>query len=269
MTAGALRRIALLLEYDGSRYAGSQLQQNAVTVQFVLEDGIKRATDEFSRAAFAGRTDAGVHARGQVASFLTHSRHSPAVMRDAINARLPEDVAVIAASEVETGFDVRRHARSRHYRYLLSNRYVRPALDRSRAWHVKARLDEAAMADAAAGLLGRHDFRAFAAPLEKDGASGVRDLSCFSVQRHGDLVILDVTANAFLPHQVRRMAGALVEVGKGRRTPAEYAALLTNAPASVGPAAPAHGLCLMQVDYERSIFAIADNASVDSSKQVC
>lgn len=259
------RRIALLLEYDGGRYAGSQLQKNALTVQAVLEQAIERATSAHSRTAFAGRTDAGTHARGQVASFLTDSRLDSLTLLRAINAWLPQDVAVRAAADVDKAFDVRRDAVKRHYRYLIRNTAVRPALERERAWHVATGLDVEAMADAASRLLGVHDFAAFAGPMEKAQASTIRHMFSLDVRREGDDIVIDATANAFLPHQVRRIAGALVEVGQGRLTAAEFAGLLDLPPASAGPVAPAHGLYLMRVDYETPMFG----EGLASSPPVC
>jgi tRNA pseudouridine38-40 synthase len=258
------RRILLLLEYDGSRYAGSQYQENAPTVQARLEDAIAGVTGEPRRAgaAFAGRTDAGVHALGQVASFLTTSRLAAEVLGRALNARLPEDIVVRALAEAEEGFDVRRRARKRHYRYVIDNRPERPAIGREYAWHVARPLDADAMDEAARRLTGRRDFAAFASPLERPGASAVRDLELFSARRAGEKVIVDAVANAFLPHQVRRMVGALTPVGAGERSPAEYAALLDGPPASAGPAAPARGLYLVAVEYDRPLFgasAVAPN----------
>jgi tRNA pseudouridine38-40 synthase len=248
------RRIALLLEYDGANFAGSQYQTNARTVQLVLEEAIERATVERSRVAFSGRTDSGVHARGQVASFLTTTRLETGVLRAALNAWLPEDVAVRAVVEAAVDFDVRRDARRRHYRYLIESRPTRSALDRGRAWQVAQYLDVEAMAKAAGGVIGRHDFAAFASRLEQAGASTVREVYGFEVSRQGPELRCDVIANAFLPHQVRRMVGALVEVGKGKLTPDEYVALLGAEAASPGPAAPPHGLYLMWVEYERELF---------------
>lgn len=255
------RRVALLLEYDGTRFAGSQLQSNAVTVQGVLEDAIVKATEEPSRAAFAGRTDAGVHARGQVAAFSTTSRLDCETLRRALNAWLPEDVVVRDVAEVARDFDPRRDARRRRYRYVIDNGPVRPALGRDRAWHVAGALDVEAMAAAAQRLPGQRDFAAFASRLEDDGASTVRELYGFEVSREGDSVSLDVEANAFLPHQVRRMAGALVEVGRGKLSADGYAALLEGPAASAGPAAPPHGLYLMRVVYETGVFEAGGSGS--------
>jgi len=248
------RRIALLLEYDGTLFAGSQLQTNARTVQGVLEAAVEKATEVSSRVAFAGRTDAGVHAEGQVAAFVTESAHDIETMRRALNAWLPEDVAVLAVTDVDAAFDPRRSAVRRRYRYVIDNRQVRPALVRQRAWHVAPALDEGAMAKAAASVLGSRDFAAFASRLEDEGASTVRRLERFEVARDGSIVTYVLEANAFLPHQVRRMVGALVEVGKGKLDAAGYEGLLRGAAASAGPAAPPHGLYLERVFYERDPF---------------
>ena len=254
MMPSGLRRIALLLEYDGSRYAGSQLQTNSVTIQSVLEKAIHETIGASARVEFAGRTDAGVHAFGQVVSFLTVSRHSADVFERALNARLPDDVAVRSAAEVDTTFDVRRQARRRHYRYLIDNSRVRPALNRERAWHIQAPLDVESMACAARALIGRHDFAAFASRLEDPEASTVRELFAFEASRSGDEVRLDVAANAFLPHQVRRMTGALVDVGKGKLRAEDYQRLLDEPAGSAGPAAPPHGLYLVSVEYDVDPF---------------
>jgi tRNA pseudouridine38-40 synthase len=259
------RRIALLLEYDGTRFAGSQYQPGLPTVQGALEEAVLRTTGEPVRAAFAGRTDAGVHARGQVASFDTAGALAPEVIQRALNAWLPRDVAVLEAVEAAPDLDVRRDARRRHYRYVIDNRPVRPALDRERAWHVPGDLDVAAMDRAACQLVGRHDFAAFASALESPDAGTVRELYAFTVRRAGTQICCDLVANAFLPHQVRRMVGALTIVGQGRMAEAAYAALLDAPPSTAGPAAPAHGLYLMSVEYDAPLFA----TRLDSEVVVC
>jgi tRNA pseudouridine38-40 synthase len=256
------RRVALLLEYDGARFAGSQLQANAVTVQGALEDAILKATEGASRAAFAGRTDSGVHARGQVVAFTTNTWLDNETLQRALNAWLPEDVAVRAVADVVQQFDPRRDARRRWYRYVIDNRDVRPALGRGRAWHVPGALDVRAMDAAAKGLVGSHDFAAFASKLEDAAASTVREVYAFDVTREGHFVHVDVTANAFLPHQVRRMTGALVEVGRGKLTGEAFSALLDGPAASAGPAAPARGLYLMRVEYAERVFALDSEAAV-------
>lgn len=259
------RRLALLIEYDGAGYAGSQLQTNAVTVQSVLEEAIERVTGKRPRVAFAGRTDAGVHARGQIASFLSRSSLDAGVLQRALNAHLPADVVVREAVDATLDFDPRRDAVRRHYRYVIENDATRPALDRDRAWYVAAPLDVAMMACAAERVLGQRDFAAFASRLDSPDASTVRELQRFDVRRRGSTVVCDLVANAFLPHQVRRMVGALVEVGRGKHDAEAYAGLLCGAPASAGPAAPAHGLYLMAVEYATPLF----NAALDSDTRLC
>jgi len=247
---GEARRIALLLEYDGSRYGGSQIQKNAPTIQASLEGAIRKLTGKSARVAFAGRTDVGVHARGQVASFLTERRFNDAVFVQGLNYWLPEDIAIRAARVVPRDYDVRRRARNRWYRYLVYRGRTRSPLWRQRSWHIKEPLDEAAVRTAVACLVGRHDFAAFAGRLESPLATSVRTLRRLDVRSKGRLVVFDAEADAFLPHQVRRMVGALVEVGIGRRTPQDVERMLREAKAATaGPAAPPQGLCLMRVSY--------------------
>ena len=257
------RRVALLVEYDGARFAGSQLQSNATTVQGVLEAAVLKATEQESRVAFAGRTDAGVHARGQVAAISTQSGLDCETLQRALNAWLPEDVAVKAVAEVQGDFDPRREAQRRWYRYVIDNAAVRPALERGRAWHVPGTLDVDSISRAGRELVGKHDFAAFASKLKGPPASTVREIVRFEVRREGTSILIDVEANAFLPHQVRRMTGALVEVGRGKLGVEAYAKLLDGPAASAGPAAPAHGLYLMAVSYRQPVFAL------DSETAVC
>ncbi|HEY7269245.1 MAG TPA: tRNA pseudouridine(38-40) synthase TruA [Dehalococcoidia bacterium] len=255
MSEATSRRVALLLEYDGTRLAGSQLQATARTVQGDLEAAIAKTTGESVRAAFAGRTDAGVHARGQVAAFTTTSALAPDTIASALNHWLAEDIAVLAAAEVDEAFDPRRHAVRRHYRYLVENRRSRPVLDRHFTWHVAGTLDAGAMDEAARSLTGEHDFAAFASALEDPAASTIRRLECFTAGRDSSRLVIDAVANAFLPHQVRRMTGALVAVGQGKLSPPAYRALLDGLPSSAGPAAPARGLALIRIEYAAEVFA--------------
>jgi tRNA pseudouridine38-40 synthase len=242
-----LRRLALVLEYDGSRFAGSQLQKRSPTIQSTLETALRKLTGERLRVAFAGRTDAGVHAVGQVASFTTASRLKTEVFVRGLNAWLPEEVAVRRALEVAEAFDPRRNASSRTYRYLIDNGPVRSPLWQDRAWHVPASLDVAPMAKAARELIGEHDFAAFS---RREGVTTIRCLHRAEVTRREATVTLELEANAFLRQQVRRTVGALVEVGRGRLSAAGFRRLLRQAePASAGPVAPAHGLYLIRVCY--------------------
>ncbi len=241
------RRLALVIEYDGSRYGGSQVQKNAPSIQGELETALRKLTGERLRLAFAGRTDAGVHARGQVAAFSTTSTLDTEVFVRGLNAWLPDQIAIRHATEVDDDFDPRRHASSRTYQYTIYNAAVRSPLWRSHAWHVPEPIDTTLMQHEAAGLLGEHDFAAFS---RNEGVRTVRRLQRLEVARHGALVVLELEANAFLRQQVRRTTGALVQVGTGRMEAAAFRDLLPRAePASAGPLAPPHGLCLQHVSY--------------------
>ncbi len=262
---GLRRRIALLLEYEGTAYAGSQLQGNAPTVQRALEAALRTLTGENVRLALAGRTDAGVHAKGQVASFLTAREYPLDAFVHGLNAHLPEDIAVVEAAEVPLAFDVRRHARRRWYRYTVLLRAGRPALLRRFAWHLRGPLDVDAMARAAALFVGEHDFASFTRP-EMVRRRTVRTVHTCRLRQRGPLLLLDMEANAFLPQQVRRTVGALVEVGRGRLSPAEVEGLLRQPqPGAARWAAPPHGLCLMRVYYDREIFGHAYAEAQDLS----
>ncbi len=244
------RRIALLLEYDGTAFAGSQWQPAKRTIQGTVEAALESFTGEAQRVAFAGRTDAGVHASGQVAALTTGTSYAPEAFRDALNHFLPEDVAVRAAAVVAADFDPRRHARSRQYRYRVEDGRGRSPLTRHRAWQVERPLDDSTMA-AAVALLPRdqRDWAAFGGTVP-DGYPTVRTLLDARVERdgpHGLVVTLE--ADGFLPHQVRRTMGALVRVGVGQLTPAGFAAMVDGPPASAGPTAPPQGLTLIAVRY--------------------
>ena len=250
------RRIALLLEYDGTAYRGSQYQDNGPSIQAELESSIQKLTGEQRRIAFAGRTDAGVHALGQVASFVTAANLSASELMRGINHFVPQDIAVRAAREVDGTFDPRRDARGRVYRYRIDTRPVRSPLLRNRVWHVGRELDVEVMRQAARELEGPHDFAAFAGPYE---GLTKRTLRRCEVRESCGLVTVEMEAEAFLPHQVRRTAGPMVEIGAGRMTLAALNALLDGAkPSSAGPAAPACGLYLLRVEYDGLEFETVD-----------
>ena len=239
-----------MLEYDGAGYGGSQVQANAPSVQGALEQAIEKLTGERVRAAFAGRTDAGVHASGQVAVFDTGARHSTETFARALNALLPEDIAVRGAVDAPEGFDPRRHATSRTYRYSVWNAPYRSALHRRTVWHVSRPLDVDAMGREAAVLVGEHDVASFGAALS-EGRGTVRRVFRSEVWRQGPLVLFEIEATAFLPHQVRRTAGALVEIGSGRLPEGSFARWLAEPRfGTAGPAAPPQGLCLVRVAYK-------------------
>lgn len=237
------------LEYDGTGFAGWQLQPAARTVQGVLEEAIEGLVGHPARVHGAGRTDTGVHAEQQVAVFDT------AVQRDArgivggLNARLPEDVACIVAARVPDDFDPRRAPHAKTYRYRWLDRPARSPLRRHRAWHLRQRLDDEAMAHAITALRGTHDFSAFRA-AGCSATHAVRTIEGALVERHGDEVHLVMQGTGFLRHMIRIVAGSLHEVGRGRRSPAWLAEVLASRDrAAAGRTAPAAGLTLESITY--------------------
>jgi tRNA pseudouridine38-40 synthase len=252
---GDVRRLALLVEYQGTAYGGSQLQPLAPTVQGALESALSSLTSESIRVALAGRTDAGVHASGQVASFKTASRLSVNDFERGANALLPEDIAVRAAAEVELHFDPRRHAIGRWYRYTIRSGAGRSPLRRQFVWQFPAQLDVVSMAEAAAALVGIRDFAAFTRPSEARRRETAREVQRAAVRRNGRLVLIDIEANAFLPQMVRRVAAGLAEVGSGKRSLEEFCTLVHDAkPGAAKTVAAPQGLCLMKVRYENGLF---------------
>ncbi len=245
-----LARFAATVSYDGHEFAGSQRQLHARTVQGELEQAAERLFGASTRVELAGRTDAGVHAIGQVAAFSAATALDPATIERALNAHLPEDVAVRDVRAAPAGFDPRRWARRRWYRYSLLTSAVRLPLQRRAAWRIGSRLDVAAMREAAAALLGQRDFSACAAPLE-EGRSPLRTVAEASFSQAGCLLAFNIEANAFLPQMVRRIVGGLVRVGRGAITANDFeTAVAAATPATVGPPAPPHGLCLQRVWYD-------------------
>jgi tRNA pseudouridine38-40 synthase len=246
--APAGRRIAVLLEYDGTAYSGSQYQENGRSIQDELESAINNLTGERVRAAFAGRTDAGVHALGQVAAFDTTATIALESFVSGLNHFLPPDIAVKRALEADGGFDPRRDAKNRVYAYRIDNRPVRSPLLRDRVWQIDRPLDVQAMSRAARRLEGKHDFAAFAAPFE---GRTERTLRRCEVMGSCMQFTVRMEAEAFLPHQVRRTVGPIVDVGLGRMSEEALVELLETAkPSSAGPAAPPCGLYLAHIEYD-------------------
>ncbi|MFQ5860059.1 MAG: tRNA pseudouridine(38-40) synthase TruA [Dehalococcoidia bacterium] len=246
---GPARRLALLVEYEGTRFHGFQLQTNAPTVQGELEAALERLTGQRTRVQGASRTDAGVHAQGQVVAFTTQAGYSPQVFLRALNSSLSEDIRVRCAYQVALDFDPRRQARRRVYRYTILNRKAPSPLMRRLSYWMPQPLDVEAMARAASLLAGSRDFSALAGPL-LEGKRGVRRVYRWEVWREGEWVIIEAEANAFLPQQVRKTAGALARVGLKRLSHEGFRRLLEGAaPESPVPLLPAWGLCLMEVMY--------------------
>ncbi len=243
-------RIAMGVEYAGSRYAGWQEQRHADSIQSRVEAALSRVADEPVRVVSAGRTDAGVHGLGQVIHFDTHARRPMHGWRLGGTTYLPDDIALPWAVEVAPEFDARRSALQRHYRYVILNRPVRAAWLQGRvAWAWKP-LDAGRMQDAARHLIGEHDFTSFRA-VACQAAHARREVTAISVSRGpGDFIYLDVSANAFLHHMVRNIAGTLMTVGAGEREPDWVAEVLAARDRTVGGmTAPAEGLYMVAVDY--------------------
>ncbi|HTL61947.1 MAG TPA: tRNA pseudouridine(38-40) synthase TruA [Nitrospira sp.] len=242
--------VRLQLEYDGSRYAGWQRQPDQPSVQQALETALHHLTQEAVAVVGAGRTDAGVHALGQVASFRIKRQWTSRQWIRGLNAWLPDDVAVRAAATVPDGFHARYAARGKLYEYRILNRAERPALERAYLWHIHKPLEQAAMEQAAAHLVGSHDFSSFEGTLT-DNEDPVCDLRQLSMARQGDLLLVQAYADRFLKHMVRAIVGTLVEVGHGKRTADSLKAVLAAKDRrAAGRTAPAHGLYLVRVDYE-------------------
>lgn len=248
------RTLKLTLEYDGRGFQGWQAQgAGRRTVQGVLVEAVRRLTGETVAVRGAGRTDAGVHALGQVASLvLERSALDLDAVRDGLNAHLPGDVAVVAAEEVPDGFDARKSAIGKTYRYLIHVRPARSPLLAGRAWHRTGPLDLEAMRDAAAALVGRHDFSAFRASAgqARQPVRAVTRLDIGADPSTAGLLRVEVEGDGFLMHMVRIVVGTLVEVGRGRMPAAGLAEILAGRDRrAAGPTAPPEGLYLVEVRY--------------------
>ncbi|WP_206212356.1 tRNA pseudouridine(38-40) synthase TruA [Wenzhouxiangella sp. XN79A] len=246
---GDRQRIAFGLEYDGSRFRGFQRQRQRPTVQEVLEDALSIVADETVTVHCAGRTDTGVHAACQVIHIETSARRSERAWVLGVNSNLPGAVAVRWARFVDERFHARFSARGRYYRYRILNRWIRPGLEAGRVAWERRPLDAERMHEAAQRLVGEHDFSSFRA-LGCQARHARRHLHSIEVRRHGDEVVLDVAANAFLYHMVRNIAGTLIAVGCGEREPAWVGDVLAARDRTrAGVTAPPEGLCFMGVDY--------------------
>jgi tRNA pseudouridine38-40 synthase len=249
-----MRSIKLTLAYDGTRYAGWQLQPGRTTVQGVLETAFQSITGEAVRTMASGRTDAGVHALGQVVALRTDCRLEPDVLRRALNARLPPDVVVLEAAEAPPDFHATGHARRKRYRYVIHDGPLRVVFRRGYCWQTFARLDAEAMQRAAAVLRGTHDFRSFQSS-GADRKTTVRTVYDVGVRRgdadQGDLVTLEIEANGFLYNMVRSIVGTLAVIGRRAKPESWMAEVLRAADRrAAGPTAPPQGLFLVSVTYD-------------------
>lgn len=245
-----MARYKLIVEYDGNPFCGWQRQADRLSVQQALEEAIERFSGEAIVTQAAGRTDAGVHALGQVVHFDLTRDWDPFRVREALNFHLkPHPVAVLSAEAVGEDFEARFSARARHYEYRILNRRARPALDAGRVWHVPVPLDAEAMHAAAQALVGNHDFTTFRA-AECQAKSPVKTLDRLDVSRQLDLVIVTAGARSFLHHQVRSMVGSLKLVGEGKWGARDLREALDARDRSrCGMIAPSDGLYLTSVDY--------------------
>jgi tRNA pseudouridine38-40 synthase len=245
-----MHRYALTIEYDGAPFVGWQRQANGASVQQRLEEAILAINGARAVAHGAGRTDAGVHALGQVAHVDLLRAWREDRLRDALNAHLrPDPIAVLSARGVGDTFEARFSAVRRHYRYLINNRRAPLALQDGHAWHVRRELNADAMHTAAQALVGRHDFTTFRA-AECQAASPLRTLERLDVRRDGDIIEITTSARSFLHHQVRSIVGSLEHVGSGKWSADDLrAALEARERARCGQVAPPHGLYLVAVDY--------------------
>jgi tRNA pseudouridine38-40 synthase len=243
-------RYKLTIEYDGTSFVGWQVQENGPSVQGRLAQAIKDFSGEDTLPRGAGRTDAGVHAQGQVAHFDLAKDWTTDKVRDALNAQLrPEPISVLACEIAPGDFDARYSALARHYVYRIVNRRAPLALDRNRAWQVVQKLDAGAMHDAAQRLVGHHDFSTFRS-AECQAASPLKTLDRLAVGREGEEIRIEASARSFLHNQVRSMVGSLKLVGEGKWSAVNLQeALQARDRAACGPVAPASGLYLLKVDY--------------------
>ena len=243
-------RFRLTLEYGGGPFVGWQRQDNGPSIQGALEDAIEKLSGARVTVTGAGRTDAGVHALGQVAHFDLEKEFTPDKIRDGLNHFLrPAPVVVLDAAIANGEFHARFSAKGRHYLYRILNRRSPPALDIGRVWHLSAPLDAAAMHEAAQILVGNHDFTTFRA-AECQAQSPVKTLDRLDVSRRGEEIHIEASARSFLHHQIRSFAGTLKLVGEGKWSRRDVAdALAARDRSRCGPVAPPDGLYLVKVDY--------------------
>jgi tRNA pseudouridine38-40 synthase len=245
----SLRNIKLTIHYDGARYHGWASQPGKPTVQGAIEQALERLLCESVEVNGSSRTDAGVSALGQVANIRVDSVVPVENFVKALNKLLPADIVIAEAAEADADFDAISSAKSKLYRYSIFTGAVRPVLEINHCWHRPGRLDVEAMAQAAAVLVGTHDFRSFAAAADKRSSS-VRTVFRCDVSQSGDWVRIETEADGFLYNMVRNIVGTLVEVGRGRWSPDEVRQILeARDRRRAGPIAPAAGLCLMWIKY--------------------
>jgi len=252
-----VNKIVLIMEYDGTRYHGFQLQVDLPTIQGETEEALYQLTGERTRVITASRTDAGVHAKAQVASFRSRSRLPLRAFINGLNYYLPRDIAIKAAYRVEDSVNVRRDAISREYCYYILNSLTRSPLRKGFSYQVSGELNIEAMNQACQALIGEHDFASFASRMDAATKHTIRHIHRAQLEKMEELVVLNITANSFLPHQVRNTAGALLKIGLGRMSIDDFYAIIEARKVGLaGPTAPACGLCLMRINYPYSFGEI-------------
>jgi len=245
-------KVVLIMEYDGTHYHGFQLQAGLSTIQGETEKALLKLTGGRTRVMAASRTDAGVHAKGQVVSFRTSSSLPPRTFINGLNYYLPRDIAVKAAYRVGDSFNVRRSALSREYSYYILNSLTRSPIRDGFSYLVASPLDIEAMNRVCQALIGEHDFASFATCIGAGTRKTVLTVYRAEMERDGEVVIFNIEAKSFLPHQVRNTVGALIRVGLGRMSVDEFHSMAeAKKPGLAGPTAPACGLCLMRINYPR------------------
>lgn len=247
---GTSTKIVLIVEYEGTRYYGFQLQANVPTIQGEIETALWKLTGERMRVIPASRTDTGVHALGQVVSFRTHSSLPLATFVKGLNYYLPRDIAVKAAYNVDDNIDIRRSAISREYSYHILNSLTRSPLWRRFAYMVSEPLDIEVMNESCRALIGKHDFASFTTCEDTELKDTVKEVYRAEVEKKDSLVTFRMVADSFLRHQIRNTVGSLIRVGLGRMTVGEFRDIIeARTPGLAGPRAPACGLCLKRISY--------------------
>lgn len=244
-----MRNIKLIIEYEGTNYAGWQIQKNAKSIQGTLESALKRIIGEKGRLISCGRTDSGVHAIGHVVNFKTKSKIPLSNLQRGLNSILPRDIVIKEVKEVALNFNSRFDAKSKVYRYTILNRSYPQALCRNYFYYVPYKLDLNTMKREAKCLVGRHDFKSFQAADKKERSS-IRTIKKLEVERKKDVIEVEIEADGFLYNMVRNIVGTLIEIGRGRFKAGSMKKILKAKNRDLaGPTAPARGLCLVEVKY--------------------
>jgi len=260
-----MKKIKLLLEYDGTAYQGWQIQKRGLTIQGILEERILKITGSQSRVIGASRTDAGVHALGQVVVFRTESKLSPERIKKALNALLPQNIRILDVSEVDESFNPRHNAQRKSYFYIISNQRGSSAFFYKYTWGVKQPLELKTMMEAAQILIGKHDFSSFQGN-SSDTKNTVREIFSLCIERleemdfmtmrmKGDFIKITIEADGFLRHMARNIVGTLIEIGRGRISVHRMEEILRSCNRKLaGPTAPPHGLFLERIVYPENAF---------------